>query len=302
MLNRLLVEPSECEVVHGNDIDGSNDRLIARIDADDPRAEHCREQLRAQDGQTIRAGILDGGATDSASLHWETDAAGPTGPSGRTGRPGRDVAAPLRLELGSAALLDPVREDCRPRVDVLLAMPRPLQFGRLLTMLSSMGVGTLWATGAAKVERRYFSSHLIRDDDKGRAALRAALVEGLVQSGDTAVPRVVVCKSLKRALYDVSDGEAEGGSPTVRLVCHPERQGQPPVRRLRQALADLAPDARVLLAIGPEGGWEEPGELELLAAHGFEQVTLGKRTLRTDVAAISLLAITHEMLTASDDE
>ena len=40
--------------------------------------------------------------------------------------------------------------------------------------------------------------------------------------------------------------------------------------------------------------WVE--ELELLARHGFQQVTLGERTLRTDVAVVSLLALAHELL------
>ena len=32
---------------------------------------------------------------------------------------------------------------------------------------------------------------------------------------------------------------------------------------------------RVLLAIGPEGGWEEPAELELFGRYGFQQARLG---------------------------
>ena len=40
-------------------------------------------------------------------------------------------------------------------------------------------------------------------------------------------------------------------------------------------------------------------QLELFAEHGFTAVTLGPRTLRTDVAAISLLAVTHERLEAA---
>ena len=56
---------------------------------------------------------------------------------------------------------------------------------------------------------------------------------------------------------------------------------------------------RVLLAVGPEGGWDEPDELDSLARHGFERVTLGERTLRTDVAVVSLLAIANEHLEPS---
>ena len=65
----------------------------------------------------------------------------------------------------------------------------------------------------------------------------------------------------------------------------------------------LPPGARVLLAVGPERGWEEGGpddELALLRRHGFELVTLGQRTLRTDVACVALLAVAHERLAAAD--
>jgi RsmE family RNA methyltransferase len=41
------------------------------------------------------------------------------------------------------------------------------------------------------------------------------------------------------------------------------------------------PGQRLVLAIGPEGGWV-PFERELLAAHGFSPLALGLRTLRTE--------------------
>ena len=52
---------------------------------------------------------------------------------------------------------------------------------------------------------------------------------------------------------------------------------------------------RVLIAIGPEGGWND-FERQLLQAHGFVAVGLSARTLRSDTACLSLLAVTHEAL------
>jgi RsmE family RNA methyltransferase len=49
------------------------------------------------------------------------------------------------------------------------------------------------------------------------------------------------------------------------------------------------------MAIGPEGGWNA-FELSLLAAHGFQLVSLGPRTLRVDTACTALLALTHSAL------
>ena len=48
-------------------------------------------------------------------------------------------------------------------------------------------------------------------------------------------------------------------------------------------------EERVVLAIGPEGGWTD-GEVELLESRGFRRRSLGPRILRTDTATISLLA------------
>ena len=56
----------------------------------------------------------------------------------------------------------------------------------------------------------------------------------------------------------------------------------------------------MLLAIGPEGGWNA-FELGLLAAHGFQPAGMGQRTLRTDTACIALLSIAHGLLTEISD-
>ena len=53
----------------------------------------------------------------------------------------------------------------------------------------------------------------------------------------------------------------------------------------------------MLLAIGPEGGWNA-FELDLLMRHGFGIVSMGPRALRTDTACIALLALLHEALDA----
>jgi len=58
-------------------------------------------------------------------------------------------------------------------------------------------------------------------------------------------------------------------------------------------------DERVLLAVGPEGGWNE-FEISLLRSHGFEPVSMGERTLRSDTACVALLALVHDALRSAD--
>ena len=44
-----------------------------------------------------------------------------------------------------------------------------------------------------------------------------------------------------------------------------------------------------------EGGWEEPDELNMFTNDcGFQKITLGSRTLRSDVAVAGLLSLAHE--------
>ena len=54
----------------------------------------------------------------------------------------------------------------------------------------------------------------------------------------------------------------------------------------------------MLLAVGPDGGWEDPYELQLLKAHDFQQIHLagGVGVLKTEVAVGALLTRCHERL------
>ena len=76
----------------------------------------------------------------------------------------------------------------------------------------------------------------------------------------------------------------------VRLVAEPASDA--PVSAVMSASPER-PNERVLLAVGPEGGWNE-FETTLLKVHGFEAVSMGARTLRSDTACIALLALVND--------
>ena len=61
-------------------------------------------------------------------------------------------------------------------------------------------------------------------------------------------------------------------------------------RRLKETLADTPAPGSVIVSIGPEGGFD-PRETALFARHGFQSVSLGSRILRTETAAIAIVAI-----------
>lgn len=222
----------------------------------DARAAHVLNVLRATPGQTVRIGRLDG----------------PLG-TGTVVSVG-DGRVTMRCEF-DAATPPP------PRVDVLLALPRPKVLRRLWAQLAALGVGQIILTNAERVERHYFDTHILSE-----ATYRPLLIEGLQQARDTRLPTVSIHRQFRILIEDHLDGLAGDGA---RLVADPSGSTS-----IHSALAD-GNSQRVLLAIGAEGGWNA-FELSLLAAHGFRLVSLGPRTLRTDTACTALLAITHAAL------
>lgn len=220
------------------------------------RAGHMIGVLRVTPGARVRVGLIDGGI-GTAEVE-RVDAGRVT----------------LRCALGEAP--------ARPRVDLLLALPRPKVLGRLYGPLAQLGVGRLILSNAARVERFYFDAHQLDP-----AFRRAQLLEGLAQARDTRVPSVTVHRSLRVLVED----ELDAMTPRARrLMADPGAQ-----RGVREACTGLEADERVLIAIGPEGGWND-FERDLLRAHGFGAIGLGARTLRSDVATIALLAVAAEAL------
>lgn len=295
-LNRVLFDPGEVQTI----ADGSSRCELPFADA---RSAHVAKTLRLADGDCVRVGVLDRGWTDEATVRWVwpageagrwawSDDTGRSSGTARTRALAQQRTWPTELQVEFGPLRAPLP---RPRVDVLLAVPRPLQLQRMLPMVASIGVDNLILCGARKVEADYFGSHLFREPSK----LHDLLVEGLAQSGDVHVPKVHVAKRLDRFL---TTGRLDVISPparAARLVAHPAAldSSRAPAPRMRE-LAARGHDGpgRVCLAVGPEGGWQEPDELELLAAHGFSAITLGPRILRSDTALNALLALAHDAL------
>ena len=176
---------------------------------------------------------------------------------------------------------DHVELDCtlgevppEPDVDLLLALPRPKVMRRLWAQLAALGVGRIIVTNAARVERNYFDTHVL---DPG--VYRPLLIEGLQQAQDTRVPRVSIHRRFRPLVEDELDALS---SADLRLVAHPS-----PTAAIGGAWPRSV--ARVLLAVGPEGGWDD-FELNLLSERRFRLVSLGARTLRADTACVALLA------------
>ena len=230
--------------------DGLGSSLVTISDA---RAAHLLNVLKVAPGQAVRVGLLNGplgvGTVESTE-------------NGRV-----DVRCVFDADAPP-----------RPRVDVLLALPRPKVMRRLWAQLAALGVGQIILTNAERVERPYFDTHVLAE-----ACYRPLLIEGLQQARDTWLPMVSIYRQFKVLVEDRLGTLFSGG---VRLAADPRG-----TMSVAAAIGEQT-DQRVLIAVGPEGGWNA-FELALLQAHGFRQVSLGPRTLRVDTACIALLAIVH---------
>ena len=242
-MNLILFEPSEVGE-------------FGRVRASGARARHLLNVLKAPPGHQVRVGIIDG---------------------------------PMGIGTVAGVSAESVTLDCvfdasapeRPRVDLLLAVPRPKVLRRLWAQLAALGVGQVILTNAEKVERDYFDSHVMQDE-----GYRPLLIEGLQQARDTRLPLVSIHKRFTVLIEDDLDRLFPTGR---RLVAHPGSGSS-----FRSTLSPAGTD-RVLVAIGPEGGWND-FELALLERHGFARAGFGTRTLTTTTACIAALSLVHEVL------
>ena len=166
------------------------------------------------------------------------------------------------------------REALPPWIDLVLAPPRPRVMKRLLPQLAAMGVGRIVLVGAAKVEKAFWGAQLLKEE-----VYRPLLVDGLMQAGTTALPTIQLERGFGRWLEGGRFEEQFAGQ-SDRIVAHPDPQATNHEPRAT---------SRLVLAIGPEGGWTDD-EVVRLEAHGFRRMSLGPRILRTDTATIALLA------------
>ncbi len=219
------------------------------------QARHLFQVLRARPGQVVRVGVLNGGQGVGTVRAVERD------------------AAVLDCTFGAPP--------APPGVDLLLALPRPKVLQRLWAQCAALGVRRILLTNAWRVERAYFDTHVLDP-----AVYTPRLHEGLQQARDTWVPLVTVHRQFRALIEDDLDGMA---GAACRLLADPG-----PGHTVGAAVRGATP-ARVLLAVGPEGGWND-FERGLLQRHGFVSVSAGPRTLRTDTACVALLTLVHEAL------
>lgn len=214
------------------------------------RARHVAEVLHAQPGQIIKTGVVNGSVGTSVIESLEKD--------------GDGYRISARVDHSQTAL--------GSWVDIILAPPRPRAMKRLLPQLAAMGVGRIFLVGAKKVEKDFWGATLLKEEN-----YRPLLIDGLMQAGTSEIPVIETRRNFRKFVEE--ELESLFSDSRRRIVAHPYGAGDGAARS----------QGRLLLAVGPEGGWIDD-EVALLEKHGFERYSLGQRILRTDTALIALLA------------
>lgn len=155
-------------------------------------------------------------------------------------------------------------------VTLIAALPRPKTYRKLLHAAIAMGVKKLVMIQTFKVDKSYWSSPFL---DPGFFADEARLA--LEQAGDTMLPEIVFHRRFKPFVEDIYPELARN---KTAYIAHPAGAAPLPDR----------PDHPALLIVGPEGGFTDY-EVRCFTDAGALPVTLGPRTLRTEVALPALL-------------
>jgi len=246
-MNRLLVWKTEIDAT-------------GCVTLDPRRAKHIRTVLKAGVGDVLKAGFVNGAFAEATIVSLD------------------EARCVVALRETGEPLPPP------PMIDLLLAMPRPRFLDRILPQLPPLGVRRLFLCDSVRVEKHYFGSQLLKQEN-----YLPVLVEGAEQSGQTVIPEVRIERNLRRLLADIVPDYATGN----KILAHPEPPrplGTPPQEgNFPSSRYPLAPSP-CLLAVGCEGGWVD-SEVALFDTHGFTRLSLGANILRTDTACIALLAI-----------
>ncbi|HWN71674.1 MAG TPA: RsmE family RNA methyltransferase [Haliangium sp.] len=225
----------------------------SRLILDDRRGHHVCRVLRAAPGHRVRVGMVRGalGVGEVIAIDGER--------------------VELAVTLGDAM-------PARPRVDLILAVPRPKALPRLIQAAATMGVGRIDLVNAWRVDKSYLDAHQV---EPASLAHHARL--GCEQGTSTWVPEVTVHRLLMPFLEEIAARRHAAAHADIALIAHP-RAAVP-----LEAAVPPGSQGQVALAVGPEGGWIER-EIESFVELGFVAVTCMDSVLRVDTAVAALLA------------
>lgn len=164
---------------------------------------------------------------------------------------------------------------------VACALPKNLRMERLIEKLTEVGTDAIFPFVSERTVPRVTKD---REIEK-LIRFRRIAAEAAKQCGLSRLPEISKISSFSEVLGLAS-------SYDLSLFLTPQA---PPLRELLQK----EEAKRVVIAIGPEGGWSQE-EVERARENGWKLVSLGDRILKVDTACVAIAAILHYMLDRVD--
>ncbi len=168
-------------------------------------------------------------------------------------------------------------------VDIICALPRPQTLKKVLNTCATMGVNNLYLIRSEKVEKSYFHSSLLKEENYNKF-----LIEGLSQGKRTNLTKISVHNRFKEFFEKDFDAICDN---SLCLLAHPNSENY-----LNEIEIEIEKFQKVVLAIGPEGGWNE-FEINLMKEKGFIKYKLSENILRVENAITAALSQIEMVLT-----
>lgn len=246
-MNIILLQPEELSKITNK-----------RVTLDDYRAEHIVKVLRSEEGESLRVGVVDG-CKGSAVI--------------------RRVKKRFPFSVELDVCLENGYQEKRAQIDLVLALPRPIMLRRILSQVTALGVDHIYLINANRVEKSFWQANLLEEKE-----YLPHIITGLEQAVATRLPKVSFYKRFRPFVEDLL--------PTVKesyehLIVADPAGDQPLQDAIVYSKKEMEASSRVLLCIGPEGGWVD-FELEKFKIQGFSICTIGERILKVDTAVVAL--------------
>ena len=193
------------------------------------------------------------------------------------GRGGEFEARITRIDRGQVSVKTGAHRDIERECRLHIVLVQGLSGGDRMDITLQKAV----ELGVAAIQPVATERSVVKLKDE-RAQRRAEHWQNLVisaceQCGRNRVPEVLPLLNLPDWLAQLN---ALAANDEARLLLSPAAT---------VPLKELAPPARMMLLIGPEGGLS-PAETQLAQSRGFRPVRLGPRILRTETAALATLS------------
>lgn len=188
-----------------------------------------------------------------------------------------------------------------PRLDLIVALPRPQSVKKILEVSATVGVTTITFIAGERVEQSYFSSSVLTEE-----SVRHHLRLGMEQGGNPFAPELHILPWFRpAALLGRQIEHSPAGRPSrtreaferlraswgIGFLLHPPTIGADDTEGFADVLAvfERGPNSHVGAVIGPEGGWTPP-EVAAWSAVGCEKFSLGSSVVRVETAVTMLVA------------